>query len=84
MWHLSSGYVSPPNIGQQISDILFGLPSDPHIWNLLGQRFDCWITVGAYFADWAGGLVLEPSTLGLLAERKLAVDLDLYAPAASS
>ena len=85
MWHLGTGDLEPPHIDQQIADLLGSLPEGADIWNDLTTRFDCYVTVGAWFMDdsWTGGLVLEPKTLGMLAERGLAIDFDMYAPGTS-
>ena|SRR5689334_3702103 len=82
-WTFGGDWRSPPNIDEQIAELLSALPSDLNVWGELTSRFDCWLTVGAYLKDWTGGLTLAPVTLKLLAERHLSIDFDLYAPAAS-
>lgn len=85
MWHFGTGYREPPNIDEQIAELLGNLPESADIWSDLTIRFECYVTVGAWFTDdsWTGGLVLEPKTLGMLAKRGLAIDFDLYAPGVS-
>ena len=85
MWHFGTGVREPPNIDEQITEILGSLPDGADLWNDLTTRFVCYVTVGLWFTDdsWTGGLVLEPKTLGMLVERGLAIDFDMYAPAAS-
>jgi hypothetical protein len=85
MWHFGTGYREPPHIHQQIAELLGSMPEGADTWSDLTTRFDCYVTVGAWFMDdsWTGGLVLEPQTLGMLAERGLAIDFDMYAPGAS-
>jgi len=82
-WFLGGEWRSPPNLDTQIAELLLALPNDAELWVELTRRFECWLSIGAYLADWTGGLTLAPATLKLLAERNLPVDLDLYAPAAS-
>jgi hypothetical protein len=82
-WILGCDYRSPPNLDEQISQLLSGLPSDAKTWSDLTNRFDCYLSVGAYFNDWTGGITLEPATLKLLVERNLPIDFDMYAPNAS-
>jgi hypothetical protein len=84
MWHLGGEYRSPPNLDEQISQLLSGLPNDATIWSDLTKRFDCCLSVGAYFNDWTGGITLGPASLGLLSERYLPIDFDMYAPNASN
>jgi hypothetical protein len=84
-WIVGTGYRDPPNIDEQITMLLRSLPESADIWTELTTRFDCCVTVGAWFTkdSWTGGLVLQPKTLGMLAERRLAIDFDMYAPGAS-
>jgi hypothetical protein len=87
MWHLGTGYREPPDIDQQISELLGSLPDSLAIWSDLTTRFECcYITVGVYFADhsWTGGIFLKPQTLLMLGQRGLAIDFDMYAPGASN
>ena len=85
MWHAGSGWREPPNIDEQITELLRSLPDSLNLWNDLHKRFDCYVTVGVYFDDdsWTGGIVLEAETLRMLGERGLAIDFDMYAPGAS-
>ena len=82
-WFLGGDWRSPPDLDQQITELLAGLPNDIELWTELTGRFECWLSIGAYLDDWTGGLTLAPATLGLLAARNLPLDFDLYAPAAS-
>ncbi len=86
MWLAGSGWRAPPNIDEQITDLLRSLPDSLSLWNDLTKRFDCYVTVGLYFDDdsWTGGIVLEAETLRMLGERGLAIDFDMYAPGASN
>ena len=52
-------------------------------WNEVTGRFSGYLSVGGYLNGWTGGILLQPITLKLLADRNLAIDFDLYAPAAS-
>jgi hypothetical protein len=83
-WIVGTGNREPPNIDEQIAELLGSLPEGADTWNDLTTRFDCYVTVGAWFTDgsWTGGLVLGPKTLRILAERGLAIDFDMYGPGA--
>lgn len=83
-WHLGDGWKSPANIDAEIVSMLGSLSDDATVWEGLNNRFDCYIAVGGYFEDWTGGIFLEPGVLRMLADRGLAIDFDLYAPAASA
>ena len=85
MWHFGTGYREPPNIDQQITELLVRLPESADIWTALTTKYDCYVAVGVYFSDdsWTGGFQLQPNTLRMLGERALTIDFDMYAPAAS-
>lgn len=85
MWIVGSGDREPPKIDEQIAGLLGSMPEDVDVWADLTTRFDCYVAVGLWFTDesWTGGFILEPKTLGMLAERRLTIDFDMYAPAAS-
>ena len=85
MWIFGTGKREPPRIDEQIAELLGSLPTSADIWNDLTTKFECHVAVGAWFTDksWTGGLMLEPKTLGMLAERGLAIDFDMYAPGVS-
>jgi hypothetical protein len=85
MWHFGTDYREPPFIDEQITELLGSLSNNFDAWSDLTARFDCYVTVGVYFADdsWTGGIVLQPQTLRMLGERGLAIDFDMYAPGAS-
>jgi Domain of unknown function (DUF4279) len=84
-WILGTGDRRPPSIDTQIMELLSGLAGDIKVWNEIHSRFNCYVTVGVYFDEdsWTGGIVLEADTLRLLADRRLAIDFDMYAPGAS-
>lgn len=85
MWHFGTGYREPPNINRQVIELLARLPEDADIWADLTTKYDCYVAVGVYFTDesWTGGFTLQPVTLRMLGERRLTIDFDMYAPAAS-
>jgi len=83
LWHFGDEWENAPSVGSQIANLLGRLTQDMGSWKSVTSRFDCCVSVGGYFEDWTGGITLEPTTLMLMAERGLAIDFDLYAPAAS-
>lgn len=82
-WLFGGQWESPPDLDSQITSIFSTLTEDISVWNELTSHFECYLSVGGYFHDWTGGITLQPSTMSLLVERNLAIDFDLYAPAAS-
>ena len=83
-WRFGGDWESPPDLDRQIADLLTSLTDEISAWDEVTDRFNCYLSVGGYFHDWTGGITLQPITLKLLAERNLAIDFDLYAPAASA
>lgn len=83
MWKFGGEWESTPDLDRQISSIFSALTEDMSVWSEVTSRFECCVLVGGYFHDWTGGMTLQPSTMKLLVERNLAIDFDLYAPAAS-
>ncbi|MCC6481197.1 MAG: DUF4279 domain-containing protein [Sphingomonadaceae bacterium] len=84
MWHFGGDYRDPPNLDEQITELLSGLPSEVDLWGHITRRFNCCMSVGGYLNGWTGGVTLSPATLKMLFERNLPIDFDLYAPTASN
>ncbi len=86
LWMLGTGYREPPDIDEQITELIGRMSPRLEIWNDLSTKFDCEVSVGVYFKDgsWTGGILLQPHTLRLLGERDLSIDFDMYAPGAST
>jgi hypothetical protein len=82
-WQFGDDWEKEPRIERQIVTLLGRLTPDLDVWKTVTSRYHCYISVGGYFTDWTGGITLEPHALMLMAERGLAIDFDLYAPAAS-
>ena len=83
MWQFGGDWETPPHLDRQISAVLSALTGDMSAWREMTSRYQCYLSVGGYFHDWTGGMTLVPNTSKLLADRNLAIDFDLYAPAAS-
>ena len=80
-WLFGGDWENEPSISQQIATLLSQLTQDLDVWKSLTDRFHCYVAVGGYFNARTGGVTLEPQALMLMAERGLAIDFDLYAPA---
>lgn len=84
-WIHSTGYREHPDVDGLITELLESLPASSSIWSDLTTQFDCYVTLAIYFNEdsWTGGIHLQAQTLRKLGERGLALDFDMYAPAAS-
>lgn len=85
-WTYSTGYREPPDIDDQICELLGRLPESLNLWSDLTTKFECYLSLGIWFVDedWTSGTLVQPSTLPMLGERGVALDFDMYAPAASN
>ena len=78
MWSRQVAVAEPGDLDAQIAALLESLSPDPSVWEALGQRYDANVFVGLFLADSNEGVSLDPSTLQLLSERRLRLDLDIY------
>lgn|GEM_PF-3341080 len=83
MWQFGDDWENAPSVGSQIEALFGQLTQNLDIWKSVTSWFHCYVSVGSYFDGWTGGITLDPHVLMLVAERGLAIDFDLYAPAAS-
>ena len=60
--------------------LLGRLPSDTALWHELGSRYKLDVFCGLFMGSENQGTGLDPSTLRLLADRGLTLDLDIYGP----
>ena len=78
MWSRQVAVAEPGGLDAQITALLEGLSPDLSVWEALGQRYDANVFVGLFLTDSNEGVSLDPSTLQLLSERRLRLDLDIY------
>jgi hypothetical protein len=67
-WQLADG----------ITTLLAGLPRSLEVWRTLTSKASVDLYCGLHLADWNRGLELPPGVLGQLAERGIALHLDIY------
>jgi hypothetical protein len=77
-WRLSVDRREPGDLNGQIVELLEGLNDDLTAWRDLSARFGGRIFCGLFLDNWNEGLTLPASTLALLADRGLKLDLDIY------
>ncbi|MCQ4165691.1 DUF4279 domain-containing protein [Tahibacter harae] len=83
MWSLSAELHKPENVAAQVAELLSRLPDDLSLWSTLVSRFEIVLFCGLFMNEANEGLSLDAGTLRALAERGIALDLDLYGPADS-
>lgn len=77
-WRLKTDCCEPEDLSQQIERLLAPLTSDLAVWHDLSSRFRGVIFCGLWLSSYNDGLQLGSQVLGLIAERGLCVDLDIY------
>jgi hypothetical protein len=79
-WRLEATPTEPENVDAQVSELLRGLTTDVQVWQQLGAQFRMSLFCGWFMSDENEGVEIAPSTLALLGERGIRLDLDIYAP----
>ncbi|HEY4202115.1 MAG TPA: DUF6228 family protein [Devosiaceae bacterium] len=77
-WALTVEYRQPGDLSGQIEEALSGLTQDLDVWRDLSGRFNGCFFVGFFMVDGNEGYNLSAETLKLLADRGLALLLDIY------
>lgn len=78
MWSLFAPETAPADVDAQVSWLVSVTSSDLTAWRWLGERFDVRLFCGWFMSRLNEGLTMSPATLGLLGERGIRLDLDLY------
>lgn len=79
-WLRTAPDCRPSDLPAQIGFLVSGLTEDMSIWRDLSMRFNGNILVGFFMSDGNEGCDLPPETIKLLADRGLALWLDVYGP----
>nr|WP_083989678.1 DUF4279 domain-containing protein [Paraurantiacibacter namhicola] len=77
-WRLKANRCEPENLSRQIDELLASLTKDLGVWRDLNARFRGVLFCGLWLNSYNDGLEIEPKVLGAIAERGLALDLDIY------
>ncbi len=83
MWRLCAAHREPEDIDAQIQELLSPLTSDLGIWQQIASRFQIDLFCGLFMGDTNDGLILSPDSLVALGQRRIELQLDIYAPTAS-
>lgn len=70
----------PGDLDAQLRELCAQLPSDPEIWQQLGDEVERSLFCGLFMEETNCGLSIEPSTLERIARLGARLDLDVYAP----
>lgn len=78
-WHLSSDRQATV-LADQIESLLSKLTNDVAVWQSLTERFDVDLFCGLFLETTNRGVELPAHLLAKLAERRLRIGFDIYAP----
>jgi len=79
-WRREATPTQPANLDSQVLELLGILSGDVHVWQQLCAKFKVSLFCGWFMAEGNEGVEIAPSTLVLLGERGISLDLDMYAP----
>ena|SRR6185312_3769094 len=80
VWRLSLPHSREWVLEDAITTLLAALPSDLAVWQALGGKYRLDVFCGLFLDQWNRGADLSPAVLRELAERGLALGLDVYDP----
>lgn len=80
MWLLAAAAHEPENLDKQVAETLARLAQDLAVWESLSERFEIDLYCGLFMKETNEGLSLSPATLRALADRRIKIGLDIYAP----
>ena len=84
MWRLMAADCEPEALDSQIIGLLNQVTQDLAIWKQIAASHEVDIFCGLFMNESNEGLRLSPQTLARLAERGIALDLDIYGPASKA
>jgi hypothetical protein len=84
MWRLGAADCEPESLDSQIVGLLNQVTQDLAIWKQVAALHEVDISCGLFMNESNEELRLSPGTLARLAERGIALDLDIYGPASKA
>src|SRR4051812_44975510 len=79
-WHLESDFPRSAELEEKVVGLLDKVTNDLIVWANLAERYDMRIFCGLFLNTWNEGFALSPDLMARLAERKLRIEVDIYAP----
>ena len=78
VWYVDLAESSEWVLDDAITTLLERLPSDPSVWRDLAATHSIDLLCGAFLLGWNRSFVLSPETLTALADRHMALSVDIY------
>ena len=79
-WRKEATPTEPEDVDAQVRELLSGLATDPRVWQQLSAQYRVSLFCGWFMSNGNEGVEIAPTTLQLLGERGIRLDLDIYAP----
>ena len=78
-WRREASQTQPEDLGAQLREVLRGLTPDLEVWRTLSRSYRVDLFCGWFMKEGNEGVEISPEVLQLLAERHIALNLDIYA-----
>lgn len=78
-WRLETERLSPGDLDTQVSDLFKGTNDDVAAWRSITSKFNADLFCGLFLKEEMEGLSLSPATLKILGDRRITLELDIYA-----
>ena len=78
VWSVSVEQRIPGDLDAQIAELFEGAIEDIGVWRNITSRFRSNIFCGLFLDEWNEGLSISPTTMKMLGERGILLDLDIY------
>lgn len=79
-WHLDAARRFPEDLNAQIMEILDQVTDDLEVWRELGEKYRIDMFCGVWMGLYNDGLPLSHEVLLALGQRRILLDIDIYAP----
>lgn len=79
-WWLETDQPRDADLEAHVRNILSRCTGDLAAWRQITERFRADLFCGVFLNSWNNGYLLSPALLVLLAERRLQIGFDIYAP----
>ncbi len=79
-WHYDVPRCEPGDLDGQIRELFAALTQDLSVWRPLAATYRPDLFVGLFMREFNEGMAVSSACLGILAERGVSLDLDIYAP----
>jgi len=79
MWQMCVSDREPADLDGQIEEIFGKLSADNTVWQMIAEKYRVDLFCGLFLGESNEGIVIHPRSLNALAERRIELQLDIYA-----